>query len=216
MADLRRHLLPGRRVARRRATSATPRATSLPHTFEVTEALARPRRAPPRRRGGVHPPDRPDREAQHHRRLPALGLPRPRLEPRRHLAAGPRHRDRAGAHRPAPRRCAGRRPPSGRSLVLRATLDSDAARTVLPAQHARRARARRRPAARRGRQRGGVDAHRRRAPPSGGRAPSATPTSTTSRAGRAARRRGRGTCSDERRPAHRPAPGAHAVVGDAA
>ena len=72
-----------------------------PHTFEVTDALARPRRAPPGRRGHLRAPDRPHRQAQHHRRLPALGLPRPRLEPGRHLAAGAGDRDGAGAHRPA-------------------------------------------------------------------------------------------------------------------
>ena len=52
-----------------------------------------PRRAPPRHRGHCAP-DRPHRQAQPHRRLPALGLPRPRLEPRGHLAAGARQRDR--------------------------------------------------------------------------------------------------------------------------
>ena len=46
-------------------------------------------------------------------------------------------------------------------LVLRATLDSDAARTVCLAHHARRARPRERPAARGRCQRRGVDPHRR-------------------------------------------------------
>ena len=129
VADLRRPLLPGRRVARRRYLGDTE-GYFVPHTFEVTDAL---------RARGEHdlavevtcaPPARPDRQAQPHRRLPALGLPRPRLEPRRHLATGARRRDRA--------RCASRglrvlcrEATAERAvLVLRATLDSDAARTV--------------------------------------------------------------------------------------
>ena len=61
-----------------------------PHTFEVTEHAAGPSRAHARRRGDVLAADRPHDQAEHHRRLPALGLLRPGVEPRRHLAAGPR------------------------------------------------------------------------------------------------------------------------------
>ena len=42
--------------------------------------------------------DRPHRQTQHHRRVPTLGLPRPRLEPGRHLALGPARAHRARAH----------------------------------------------------------------------------------------------------------------------
>ena len=138
LADLRRPLLPRRRVARRR----------LPRRHRGLLRSRTPSRSPTRSRArGEHhlavevtctPPDRPHRQAQPHRRLPALGLPRPRLEPRRHLAAGPR-RPRPGPVRIARLRALCREATAERAvLVLRATLDSDAARTVCRAQHARR------------------------------------------------------------------------------
>ena len=111
-------------------TSATPRATSSPT----------PSRSPTRSpRGREHllavevdlpPPDRSHRQAQHHRRVPALGLPRPRLEPRRHLATGAHRARRARCASPACGCCAARPPPSGRSSRSRATLDTVEARTV--------------------------------------------------------------------------------------
>ena len=79
-------------------TSVTPRATSSP----TPSRSPTPLRSRTEHVLGIEvdlcPARRPHREAQHHRRVPALGLPRPRLEPRRHLATG------AGRARPA--RCA--------------------------------------------------------------------------------------------------------------
>ena len=104
-------------------TSATPRATSSP-TGSRSPTLLRAR--------GEHllavevdlRPRRPHRQAQPHRRVPALGLPRPGLEPRRHLAAGAARHDRAGAHPPLPAALPRGRPRSGPSLAVRAVLDS--------------------------------------------------------------------------------------------
>ena len=162
LAHLRRHLLPRRRLARRRL----PRR----HRGLLRPAHLRGHRRRSRARGEHHlavevtctPAGRPHGQAQPHRRVPALGLPRPRLEPRRHLAAG--------AHRRRPGRCASRRL---RVLCREATAERAVARaagrrsTATPPApsalrtHARRARARSRPAARRGRERGRVDGHRR-------------------------------------------------------
>ena len=97
----------------------------MPHTFDIT-ALSRI--------GDEHvlavevacPPQRSHRgQRNDHRRVPALGRHRPRLEPGRHLASGARVRHRAGAHRPLPRAvprrrrrraptCCCRRPPRQR------------------------------------------------------------------------------------------------------
>ena len=149
----------------------------MPHTFEVTDAAPGRGRAPPRRRGHLRAARRPHGQAQPHRRVPALGLPRPGLEPRRHLAAGARHRDRPGAHR---RACAVlcREASAERAVVvLRATLDSAA-----PARSCCRTHARRRSTTQLdqpladGRERGRVDAHGRPARRCGGRGPSASRT----------------------------------------
>ena len=102
VADLRRPLLPGRRLARR-GLPRRHRGLLLAAHLRGHRRPPGPVRAPPRRRGHLQPADRPHGEAQHHRRVPALGLPRPRLEPRRDLAPGPRRA------RPGPVRIAGLR-----------------------------------------------------------------------------------------------------------
>ena len=124
-------LLPGRRLARRRLPRRH-RGLLLPPRVRGHRAAAptatstccgRGRRAPARR-------DR-TRQAQPHRRLPALGLPRPRLEPGRASGA------RSASTRPGPVRIApppravprgdrGRGPAA--STLLDAALDSDADR----------------------------------------------------------------------------------------
>ena len=106
-------------------TSATPRATSSPtptrsptwpglaaeHVLVVEVTCA--------------PPEDRTSEAQHHRRLPALGLHRPRLEPGRALATGAGRAHRAGADQPPPGALPrGQRGPSA-SCQVRAELDSD-------------------------------------------------------------------------------------------
>ena len=96
LADVRRPLLPRRRVARRRVPRRH-RGLLLPARVRGHRAARGADRAPARRRGRLRAADRPHGEAQHHRRVPALGLPRPRLEPRRHLAIRA-----ARAHRPGP------------------------------------------------------------------------------------------------------------------
>ena len=106
-------------------TSATPRATSSPTRFEVTEALADRTEHVLGVEVTCTPPARPQRQAQHHRRVPALGLPRPRLEPGRHLAAGARS-SAPGRSASGTCGCCAARPPSraGRSSPCRAVLDA--------------------------------------------------------------------------------------------
>ena len=96
---VRRHLLPGRRVARRRLPRRS-RGILLPPQLRRHCALAPRRRPRARRRGDVQPGARHDRTAQRHRAVPALGGRRPRLEPGRPLATGARLRHRAGQARP--------------------------------------------------------------------------------------------------------------------
>ena len=83
---VRRDLLPGGRVARRRL----PRRSGgllLPAQLRRHRPVAARRRPRARRRGDVQPRVGHDRSAQHHRPLPALRGRRPGLEPGRHLAA---------------------------------------------------------------------------------------------------------------------------------
>ena len=173
VVDLRRPLLPGRRVARRRLPGRH-RGLLLPHTFEVSDQLRDraehvvavevtcPPPGPAARRTitGV-PPRRPRR---------------PGREPWRHLAARAPDRDGPGAHR-HPARGVQRGQPERAVLALRAVLDSDA----LPGAAAHRgggARPRGRPApGHRQRQRGQLERHRR--PPGAVPAPSARPCCTT-------------------------------------
>ena len=96
----------------------------FPHCFEVTEALA----DRTEHRLGVEvacsPQTDRDPQAQPHRGLPALGLPRPRLEPRRHLAAG-LHRDRPAPIRIQHLRVLCRRADATRAdVAVRAVLDA--------------------------------------------------------------------------------------------
>ncbi len=109
--DLRRHLLLRRHLARRRVPRRD-RGLLLP--AHVRGHRPGPRRArrrsPPRGRGRVPAAARPHQEADHHRRLLALGQPRPGLEPRRHLAPGPAARHRPGADQVAARAVHARRP----------------------------------------------------------------------------------------------------------
>ena len=91
---VRRDLLPGRRVARRRL----PRRSGgllLPAQLRRHRPVAARRRPRARRRGDVQPRVGHDRPAQHHRPVPALRGRRPGLEPGRHLATGARLRHRA-------------------------------------------------------------------------------------------------------------------------
>ena len=112
-------------------TSATPRATSS-RTPSRSPRLcrARPRARARPSRSTCAPPTRPHGEAQHHRRLPALGLPRPGLEPRRHLAAGARSTTRARCASTGSACCAARPTTQRAVLALRAELDAADATTV--------------------------------------------------------------------------------------
>ena len=86
------------------ATSARPRATSSPtRSRSPTQARQRADEGHlARGRGRVPAAARPHGEADDHRRVLALGQPRPGLEPRRHLAAGAPARHRARPHQVAP------------------------------------------------------------------------------------------------------------------
>ena len=136
LADLRRDLLPGRRVARRRLPRRH-RGLLRPAHLRGHRRAARARPSTTSRvEVTCTPADRPDRQAQHHRRLPALGLPRPRLEPRRHLAPGAR-RPRPGPVRIARLRVA---VPGGRRRSARCSCSGPRStatrpRTVTPAHH---------------------------------------------------------------------------------
>ena len=135
LAALRRPLLPRRRVARRRLPRRH-RGLLLPAHLRGHRPVAAPRRAHARRRGRVRAADRPHGQAQPHRRVPALGLPRPRLEPRRHLAAGARRDDRPGPH-PRPPRAVPRGDGRARGRGCCAPRSTrDAARTVARRTHA--------------------------------------------------------------------------------
>ena len=96
LARLRRRLLPVRCVAGRRLRRRHRGLLLRPHLRGHRRAAGEGR-APAGRAGGVQPARRPHGEAQPHGRVPALGLHRPRPEPRRHLAPGPPR-----AHRPGP------------------------------------------------------------------------------------------------------------------
>ena len=194
-------------------TSATPRATSSP-TRSRSPSRSPAHRARARRRGDVRPPDRPHGQAQHHRRVPALGLPRPRLEPRRHLAAG------AGRARPARCAsaacgcCAARPTPSGPSSSLRAVPRHRRRRRTVTAAHHRRRRVEptssssRSPPART-RSSGPVAVDRPR--PVVAARPRRRSRSTTSHVEVAPRRRSR--ASDRATAPHRAAPGRDAATG---
>ena len=100
LAGVRRRLLPVRRLAGRRLRGRHRGLLLRPH-LRGHRGPAGPGRAPPGRRGRVQPARRPHGQAQPDRRLPALGLHRPRPEPRRHLAARAPRADRAGPAAPA-------------------------------------------------------------------------------------------------------------------
>ncbi len=210
VARARRHLLHERRLARRHLPGRH-RGLLLPPQLRGHRGPGRGGRAHPRPRGGLSPARRPDRQAQPHRRVPALGPARPGLEPRRDLAAR--------APRAVGARCASATPVvrcrdvnDERAIVtLRAVLDTVEARIGRPRDHHHpEGRARRgrggasQPAPGRGREPGRVDRRRARPRSSGGPTPSATSRSTTctSRCGPTA-----GSLSDERRLAARPALG---------
>ena len=118
----------------------------FPHTFEVTEQA---RSAPDDGHllaveVACPPQTRPHREADDHRRVLALGQPRPGLEPRRHLAAGPAARHRAGAHQVAARAVHARRPrrAAGSCSTSRSTpaRTRDPCRSGAPLRHRHRPR----------------------------------------------------------------------------
>ena len=209
---LRRPLLPGRRVARRRLPRRHRGLLRAPHLRGHRRRCAR---------AGEHHlavevtcarPARPHGQAQHHRRVPALGLPRPRLEPGRHLARRSRVTE-TGPVRIASLRVLCREATAERA-VRRAAGHARQRRRRAPCACTRtlgRPRPPARPAARRRRQRGRVDAHRR---------PARAVVAACARRADAARpavqvraRRGRGRRRVRRAPPpHRAAPGAHAVV----
>ena len=121
---------------------------------------AGPPRAPPRRRGHLRAPGRSHGQAQHHRCVPALGLPRPRLEPGRHLATGAGDRDRSGPHLPAASPVPRSHPGAGGAPPPRHPRQRRPAVGVGPHRD-RRARAPQRPPPRHGRQRPRVDGDHR-------------------------------------------------------
>ena len=111
----RRGLLHQRRLARRHLPGRH-RGLLLPARLRDHRATGGRRRARSRRRGGLPAADRTcDAKAQPHRGLPALGPPRPGLEPRRHLAAGAARAVRTGAHPPLAGRAAATSPTSAPS-----------------------------------------------------------------------------------------------------
>ena len=160
LAGPRRALLPGRRVARRclprrpRGLLRPPRLRHHRPGRPVVRALAV-------HRGHVQPAARPGRQAQHHRRLPALGLHRRRLEPRRPVAPRPGGAHRAGAHLQAAGRVPrGPRRPGGAAAARRARLGRHPLGAA--AHHRRRpGGAGLRPRPRAGRQRGHLAVRRR-------------------------------------------------------
>ena len=126
----RRHLLPGRRVARRRLPRR-PGGLLLPPRLRDHRPGPPRRRARAGRRGHLRAARRQDGEAQHHRRVPALGLHRPDVEPGRAVAPGPRRAHRAGAHRPPAGALHARPTPSGaQSAAAAPSSTATTARTV--------------------------------------------------------------------------------------
>ena len=101
LARARRHLLPRRRLARR-GLPRRPRGLLPPARLRDHRPRGLGLRAPAVHRGDVRAPAGPAGQAEHHRRLPALGLHRPRLEPGRDLAARSRRAHGAGADQPPP------------------------------------------------------------------------------------------------------------------
>ena len=211
---LRRALLPGRRLARRRLPRRH-RGLLLPAHLRGHRGAARPRRARPRRRGDLPPPA--DRTAK--RNLTGVfqhwdcldpdwnpgGIWRPvRIE-----------RDRARCASPSCGCCAARPPPSGPCCVLRATARQPTPRArcrVRTTVGGARPRSTDQPlAAGENQVEWTVTVDRARG--CGGRARSATPRSTTCTsacvlgADEAAARR------DERAPPHRAAPGRACATG---
>ena len=161
MADARRDLLPGRRLARRRIHRRSRGVLHAAH-LRHHRALAHRRRARGRDRGRVPAAAQPSRAALDHRRVPALGRHRPHVEPRRYLAPGARVRHRARAHRPLPRAVSRCRRVARPHAAVGATRQRRIAGGH--AAHARRRRRRRRqrtPAGGRP-QRGQLDARHRR------------------------------------------------------
>ena len=207
LAHPRRALLPRRRLARRRLRRRHRGLLRTPHPSRS------PSCSPPRAehvaggRGRVPAAARQDGQAQPHRRLPALGLPRRHVEPRRHLAARARRGDRPGPHPRPPRAVPrGDRRERARSCCCGANLETAEPATVVIRSTRRRRRPRAHPAARRRREPRRVDRRRSSSRRCGGRGRSATSRSTTwwSRSRRPRRR-------DERQPPadvpHRPSPG---------
>ena len=175
LVGARRRLLPVRRVARRHL-SRRHRGLLLPAHLRDQRRVQGPVRRPrPGGRGDVRAAAGPDPQAEPHRRLPALGLHRRRLEPRRPVAARP-HRD----HRPGPDQRSHRRLSGGDRRLRRGPVHGDTRRRRTEdggaGVHRRSGRARLGPAPRRRRQPRVVDGRDRRTPAvvaagAGGRAP---------------------------------------------
>ena len=169
-----------------------PEGYFFPHAYEITDLARLGARARARRRGDLRAAAGPAGQAQPHRRLPALGLHRPGVEPRRPVAAACGSSGRARCGSTACGCCAARPTPSGPTCMVRAELDSDEARTVrVRTTVDDRVERELEQSAGRGDQRGRVDLRRRQPPPVvavGARRPAAVhprrsrSSSTTSRA----------------------------------
>ena len=158
-----RALLPGRRVARRHLPGRH-RGLLRPALLRGDRRATRTVAAPSGRRGDLHAAARSHRQAEHHRRVPALGLPRPRLEPGRDVAPGRGSPRPARCGSPALRVVCSEATAERAVLDLHATLDSDVARTVCLRTIVGELDRSTRPAARRGRERRGLVGHGRPAP----------------------------------------------------
>ena len=139
-----------------------PEGYFFPHAYDITDLAGLSSEHVAVRRGDVQPAAGPGRQAQHHRRLPALGLHRRRLEPRRPVAPRAGRAHRAGAHLPSSGSCATRPTTTGRVLQLHAELDIGRHPLGAAAHHRRRpGRAGASPTASPGRQRGHLAVRRR-------------------------------------------------------
>ena len=113
--DVRRRVLPGRRVARRRVPRRSGGLLLPPHVRHH-QPVSPGHRTCPRRRGGLPASTEPQDEAHHHRCVPELGRDGSDLEPRWSVAAGADRNHGASSNRPVaravPRRQRHPRPPA--------------------------------------------------------------------------------------------------------
>ena len=161
MGHVRRRVVPGRRVARRRVSR---RSGGLLRPAQLRHHRSQPvrRRTRPRHRGHLHAAGRHPQSPEHHRRAPAVGMVRPVVQPGRAVAPRPALRHRAGAHRSSACALSRCRPPPRPPAHRRAARQRRAATDRDP--HADRRRA-----ARRDHARGGERRQRPRMEPRSGR-----------------------------------------------